>query len=93
LKITQYASQLLEGLEKLDWPNSIKSLQTNWIGLNQGTFINFLVLDKNLTVTVFTKSPQTLYGVTALALSVDHPLIAQTTPSDKKAKINDFCAT
>ncbi|CAG8444274.1 16920_t:CDS:2 [Cetraspora pellucida] len=51
----------------------------NWIGLQKGTFINFPVVDKNLTVTVFTKSPQTLYGVTALALSVDYPLITQIT--------------
>ncbi|RHZ37672.1 leucine--tRNA ligase [endosymbiont GvMRE of Glomus versiforme] len=93
LKITQYAPQLLANLAGLDWPNSIKTLQKNWIGLNQGTFVNFPLTDKNLTITVFTKSPQTLYGVTALALSVNHPLIAQISSPDRQIKINDFCAT
>ncbi|RHZ36916.1 Leucine--tRNA ligase [endosymbiont GvMRE of Glomus versiforme] len=93
LKITQYAPQLLEDLAGLDWPKGIKSLQKNWIGLNQGTFINFPVVEKNLTITVFTKSPQTLYGVTALALSVNHPLITQITSPDRQTKINEFCTT
>jgi len=94
LKITKYARQLLEGLEKLEWPNSIKSLQKHWIGLNQGTFVDFLVLDnEKLTITIFTKSPQTLYGVTALALSVNHTLISQLTSFDRKTKVNEFCAT
>jgi len=93
LKITEYAPELLKDLEQLDWPNSIKSLQKNWIGLQKGTFVNFLVTNKNLTITVFTKSPQTLYGVTALALSINHPLISQITPLEKQVKINEFCST
>ncbi|CAG8781036.1 16555_t:CDS:2, partial [Cetraspora pellucida] len=70
----------------------IKSLQKNWIGLQKGTFINFPVIDKNLTITVFTKSPQTLYGVSAIALSVNHPFIIQITSPDKQTKINKFLA-
>ena len=93
LKITQYAPQLLESLAGLDWPSSIKSLQTNWIGLNQGTFINFPIEGKSLTITVFTKSPQTLYGVTTLVLSVSHPLVTQITSPDRQVKINEFCTT
>ena len=93
LKITQYAPELLTGLEQLEWPRSIKSLQKNWIGLNQGTFIDFPVVDKNLTITVFTKSPQTLYGVTALALSVNHSLVNQITSPDRQTKVNKFCTT
>jgi leucyl-tRNA synthetase len=93
LKITNYAPELLKDLAGLDWPNSIKSLQKNWIGLQKGTFINFSITDKNLTIAVFTKSPQTLYGVTALALSINHPLISQITSFDKKTKINEFCAS
>ncbi|KLL04468.1 MAG: leucyl-tRNA synthetase [Mycoplasmataceae bacterium RV_VA103A] len=92
LKITDYAKELLAGLEQLNWPNSIKSLQKNWIGLQKGTFINFPVIDKNLTITVFTKSPQTLYGVSAIALSVNHPFIIQITSPDKQTKIKKFCA-
>jgi leucyl-tRNA synthetase len=61
--------------------------------LNHGTFINFAIVDKNLTIPVFTKSPQTLYGVTALALSVNHPLIDKITSLDRENKIKEFCAT
>jgi len=61
--------------------------------LQKGTFINFLAEDKNLSITVFTKSPQTLYGVTALALSANHPFITQITSPDRQKKINEFCAT
>lgn len=91
LKITQYTNELLSGLKDLDWPSSIKSLQTHWIGLNHGTLINFPIEDKNLTITVFTKSPQTLYGVTALALSINHPFISQITTRERKSEINEFC--
>jgi len=93
LKITKYAKELLTGLKELDWPNSIKSLQKNWIGLQQGTFINFPVVDKDLNINIFTKSPQTIYGISALALSTNHPLLAQITSTDKQAKINEFRST
>ncbi|CAG8823600.1 9954_t:CDS:2, partial [Gigaspora margarita] len=59
-------------------------------GLNRGTFINFSIPDKNLTIAVFTKSPHTIYGVTALALSVNHPLITQITSPDRQIKVNEF---
>ncbi|CAG8523301.1 25129_t:CDS:2 [Cetraspora pellucida] len=100
--IKKFKEQLLKMGFSYDWSKEIntsepayyhiKSLQRNWIGLQKGTFIDFPVADKNLTIAVFTKSPQTLYGVSAIALSVKHPLITQITFPDKQTKINKFFA-
>ena len=90
LKITQYANELLTGLKDLDWPPSIKSLQINWIGLSKGTIVNFPVVDKGLVVSVFTTRPDTIYGVAAIALSINHPLITKITLPENQKKITDF---
>ncbi|MCE8163814.1 MAG: leucine--tRNA ligase [Candidatus Moeniiplasma glomeromycotorum] len=91
LKITEYANPLLTGLKDLDWPNSIKTLQTNWIGLSKGTIINFPVAEKELNIPVFTTRPDTIYGVVALALSINHPLISEITLPEYQKKVADFC--
>lgn len=91
LKITQYAPQLLSDLERLDWPNSIKSLQKNWIGLSKGTIINFKLVKKETTISVFTTRPDTIFGVVAVALSPNHPLISKITLSEYQRKVMDFC--
>jgi len=84
LKITAYADRLLDGLEKLDWPEGIKSLQRNWIGKSEGAEIDFTIDDHH--VTVFTTRPDTLFGATYLVLSPEHELVDHiTTPPQKKA--------
>jgi leucyl-tRNA synthetase len=73
LRITKYSKRLLDNLELLDWPESVKEMQTNWIGYSKGYEISFKFLDKEISV--YTTSPHTLSGVTFLAVSKEHPLI------------------
>ena len=91
LKITNYAEKLLVDLQQVDWPNSIKSLQTNWIGLSQGTLIDFSIIGRSEKITIFTTRSDTIYGVVALALSPNHPTISTITLSEKRLEVNNFC--
>ena len=75
LKITQYADELLEGLEGLDdWPSQVKLMQKNWIGKSRGLSFHFSIKDMNKTLEVFTTRPDTLFGATYCAIASDHPL-------------------
>ncbi len=75
-RITHYAQQLLDGLDKIDWSEKVSLAQRNWIGRSQGAEILFSIdIDKIYSVPIFTTRPDTLYGVTFLALAVDHPLV------------------
>ncbi len=87
LKITDYAEELLQDLEKLnEWPERVKIMQENWIGKSIGTNINFKIKEfKKEKIQVFTTRPDTLFGVTYLAISVNHPLIKKI--SDNKILI------
>lgn len=79
LKITNYAEKLLQGLDKLDWHDKIKTMQKNWIGKSTGLEINFDILSSeentNKKLTIYTTMPEVIYGVSYLAISYDHPLI------------------
>ncbi|MGZ0086788.1 leucine--tRNA ligase [Caldibacillus thermoamylovorans] len=86
LKITAYADRLLEDLEELDWPESIKEMQRNWIGRSEGAEIEFAVDGHDETFTVFTTRPDTLFGATYTVLAPEHPLVEKiTTPEQKPA--------
>ena len=75
LKITEYADELLEGLESLeDWPNQVKLMQKNWIGKSKGLSFNFSINQITETLEVFTTRPDTIFGATYCAIAVDHPL-------------------
>ena len=75
LKITQYAEELLEGLESLDdWPSQVKLMQKNWIGKSRGLSFHFSIKDMNETLEVFSTRPDTLFGATYCAIVSDHPL-------------------
>lgn len=86
LKITAYADRLLEDLKDLDWPESIKEMQRNWIGKSIGADVIFKVADTDKKFTVFTTRPDTLFGATYAVLSPEHPLVDDiTTPEQAKA--------
>ena len=75
-KITDYAEELLSGLETLDWPNSTKEGQRNWIGKSEGATLSFVVEGSSEKIEVFTTRPDTLYGVTYIVLSPEHAMLA-----------------
>lgn len=92
LKITEYAERLLDDLEDLDWPESTKEMQRNWIGKSEGAEINFAVdgfPDK--TIRVFTTRPDTLFGATYMVLSPEHELVEQITSEAQKETVDAYC--
>lgn len=89
LKITEYAEELRDELDKMDgWPESVKSMQRNWIGRSEGVEIDFAVSDRDETLTVFTTRPDTLLGATYVAVAAEHPL-AQAA-GEKDAAVQAF---
>ncbi|WP_246941394.1 leucine--tRNA ligase [Bacillus pinisoli] len=86
LRITEYADRLLEDLEELDWPESLKDMQRNWIGRSEGATVNFDIDGFEEGFSVFTTRPDTLFGATYAVLSPEHPYVDKiTTPEQKDA--------
>ncbi len=81
LKITDYAEELLSGLDTVSWPAQVKTMQRNWIGRSEGVEVVFEVPD-HAAISVYTTRPDTLFGATYLAVSVDHPLVQQSLVQD-----------
>lgn len=92
LKITAYAEKLLEGLEKVQWPESIKEMQRHWIGKSEGALIRFPVEGKACKIEVFTTRPDTLFGTTFLVLAPEHPLVEEVTTPENRAKVENYRA-
>lgn len=90
LKITAYADRLLEDLEELDWPESIKDMQRNWIGRSEGAEVTFSIDGFDKTFTVFTTRPDTLFGATYAVLSPEHPFVYQITSDSQKEAIEEY---
>ena len=86
LKITAYADRLLEDLEELDWPESIKEMQRNWIGRSEGAHVHFAVDGTNETFTVFTTRPDTLFGATYAVLAPEHDLVQKSQRLNRKTQ-------
>lgn len=91
LKITEYADKLLEDLDEMDWPESVKEMQRNWIGKSQGAEVNFKVEGSPEIVKVFTTRPDTLFGATYIVLAPEHELVQKLMSSEKAKEINDYC--
>lgn len=90
LKITAYADRLIEDLEELDWPESIKEMQRNWIGRSEGAEITFEISGTDQTFQVFTTRPDTIFGATYAVLAPEHPLVAEITSPEQKAEIDVY---
>lgn len=90
LRITAYADRLLEDLEELDWPESIKEMQRNWIGRSEGAHIHFKVDGHDETFTVFTTRPDTLFGATYAVLAPEHPLVEKITTPEQKGAVEAY---
>jgi len=87
LRITEYAERLIAGLKDLDWPDSTKRLQENWIGRSEGGEITFDIAGHEAQLTVFTTRPDTLYGATYMVIAPEHPLVAKLTTPEQQAAI------
>ncbi|MEQ8755237.1 MAG: leucine--tRNA ligase [Coleofasciculus sp. G1-WW12-02] len=91
LKITDYAEQLLNDLDKLEgWPERVKLMQANWIGKSIGAYLEFPIIDFDEKIGVFTTRPDTVYGVTYVVLAPEHPLTPKVTTPDRKAEVDAF---
>ena len=105
LRITAYADRLLADLDTLDWPESLKEMQRNWIGRSTGAEVDFDIVpppemveidaenpaaNQDLNVTVFTTRPDTLYGATYLVLAPEHPLVEQITPAEHQDAVREY---
>ena len=89
-KITDYAESLLEGLDDLDWPESVKELQRNWIGKSEGARVDFNVKSINKVITVYTTRPDTLFGATYMVLSPEHPLVDELVSDRNKNSVYEY---
>ncbi|MBC7746638.1 leucine--tRNA ligase, partial [Pedobacter sp.] len=89
-KITDYADELLAGVDELDWPEKIKSMQRNWIGKSQGAEIEFRVADQDEVVKVFTTRADTLYGASFLVLAPEHELVASLTTDEHHGDVEQY---
>lgn len=89
-KITEYAEELLEKLDGLDWPEKTKMMQRNWIGKSTGGEIRFQIADQKIDFAVFTTRADTLYGVTYVVLAPEHPLVEKVTKKEYKIQVANY---
>ena len=92
MRITAYAERLLQGLDTIDWSESIKESQKNWIGKSVGASINFALAESEHKIAVFTTRPDTLFGVTYLTLAPEHPLVSLITTEGQRAEVEAYIA-
>ncbi len=91
LRITAYAERLISDLDLVDWPESIKTLQRNWIGRSEGALVQFAVKrKKGATIEVFTTRPDTLFGATFMVLAPEHPLVETITPAKHRPAVDAY---
>ncbi|MBN2267111.1 MAG: leucine--tRNA ligase [Candidatus Babeliaceae bacterium] len=96
LRITRYAEKLLEGLGRLDWPEKVKLMQRNWIGKSEGVAVQFLVPVANdneelFSLTIFTTTVETIYGVSALLIAHNHELTDRLITPEQRTEVDEYC--
>ncbi len=89
-KITEYADELLDGIDELDWPERIKSMQRNWIGRSEGALVKFPLSGSDEHIEVFTTRPDTLHGATYMVLAPEHPLVDDIAVHDRRDSVADY---
>ena len=90
MRISAYAERLLQGLNDIDWSESIKESQRNWIGKSVGASVDFRLQDSDSSISVFTTRPDTIFGVTFMTLAPEHPLVQEITTAEYLDKVNDY---
>lgn len=90
LRVSAYAQRLLDGLDKIDWTDSLKETQRNWIGRSEGTEMQFSVKDSDVKFTIFTTRADTIFGVTFMVLAPESELVQQLTTEAQKAEVNAY---
>ncbi|HNF85841.1 MAG TPA: leucine--tRNA ligase [bacterium] len=90
LRITAYADRLLEDLNLVDWPESIKEMQRNWIGRSEGAEIHFRIKDHDGDIKVFTTRPDTIFGATYMVLAPEHPLVEKITSAEQRNAVEAY---
>jgi leucyl-tRNA synthetase len=90
MRITAYAQRLLDGLDTLDWTESLKEAQRNWIGKSEGTSLRFKIQGADKTIEVFTTRPDTVFGVSFVTLAPEHELVESLTTADNKAAVEAY---
>jgi len=90
MRISAYAERLLQGLETIDWSESIKESQRNWIGKSVGASVDFKLKNSDKLISVFTTRPDTIFGVTFMTLAPEHELVSQITTPEQKAAVEAY---
>ena len=90
LRITAYADRLLEDLDQLNWPESVKEMQRNWIGRSEGARVKFRIEDSRSELEVFTTRPDTLYGCTFCILAPEHPMVSGLVTRENRVRVEDY---
>ncbi len=90
LRITAYSERLINGLEKLEWSDSLKEMQRNWIGKSEGAEVTFEISNFKSPITVFTTRPDTLFGATYMVIAPEHPFVAALTTAEQREKVEAY---
>ena len=90
LRISKYSERLLNGLDKIDWPDPLKEMQRNWIGKSKGVSLTFQVENSNKSIEVFTTRPDTIFGVSFLTVAPEYEDISDLSTADNKLAINEY---
>ena len=89
-RISSYSERLLQGLERIDWSDSIKEIQRNWIGKSEGAEIDFFIENSNEKIKVFTTRPDTLFGVSFIVLAPEHEIVLDITTMDQQSAVQEY---
>ncbi len=92
LRVSAYAQRLLDGLDNIDWTDSLKETQRNWIGRSEGTEMEFKIANQEGSFTIFTTRADTIFGVTFMVLAPESELVQQLTTAEQQAAVNDYLA-